>query len=66
MTDVVVVVKVEEGLKCELLTSDSANSLKSCLEHERPGYQQQQQKKKVTQVQPSAPNQTKGDEEKVP
>ena len=31
-------VKVEEeALKCELLMSDSANSLKSCLEHERPG-----------------------------
>lgn len=31
-------VKVEEALKCELWMSDSANSLKSCLEHERPGY----------------------------
>ena len=30
-------VKVEEALKCELWMSDSANSLKSCLEHERPG-----------------------------
>ena len=30
-------VKVEEALKFVLLVSDSANSLKSCLEHERPG-----------------------------
>ena len=30
-------VKVEEALKCELWMNDSANSLKSCLEHERPG-----------------------------
>ena len=30
-------VELEEALKCELLMSDSANSLKSCLEHERPG-----------------------------
>ena len=30
-------VEVEEALKCELWMSDSANSLKSCLEHERPG-----------------------------
>ena len=30
-------VEVEEALKCELRMRDSANSLKSCLEHERPG-----------------------------
>ena len=39
-TTAVAVTDVEEALKCELLISDSANSLKSCLEHERPGYQQ--------------------------
>lgn len=30
-------VEVEEVLKCELWMSDSANSLKSCFEHDRPG-----------------------------
>ena len=30
-------VKAGEALKCELWMSDSANSLKSCLEHDRPG-----------------------------
>ena len=30
-------VEIEEVLKCELWTSDCANSLKSCFEHARPG-----------------------------
>ena len=30
-------VEIEEVLKCELWMSDSANCLKSCFEHDRPG-----------------------------
>ena len=49
----VAVTDVEGTLRCELWMSDSANSLKSCLEHERPGYQRKKKKS------PSVSNQIK-------